>query len=106
MKIEQVFNVCSVYSQRNYLISADYSNAYQSRGYPLRKKYSNNAIKIADNSEIAINGIEYLVIPNIKTFMFRVLYVYIFLSNGLKEFLKQNNNRHILCRLILKCFES
>lgn len=61
MKIEQVFNVCSVYSQRNYLISADYSNAYQSRGYPLRKKYSNNAIKIADNSEIAINGIEYLV---------------------------------------------
>ena len=84
MKIEQVFNVCSVYSQRNYLISADYSNAYQSRGYPLRKKYSNNAIKIADNSEIAINGIEYLVIPNIKTFMFRVLYVYIFLSNGLK----------------------
>ena len=57
---------------------------FQSRGYPLRKKYSNNAIKIADNSEIAINGIEYLVIPNIKTFMFRVLYVYIFLSNGLK----------------------
>ena len=38
MKIEQVFNVCSVYSQRNYLTSADYSNAYQSRGYPLNKK--------------------------------------------------------------------
>lgn len=35
MKIEQVFNVCSVYSQRNYLTSADYSNAYQSRSYPL-----------------------------------------------------------------------
>lgn len=38
MKIEQVFNVCSIYSQRNYLTSADYSNAYQSRGYPLNKK--------------------------------------------------------------------
>jgi hypothetical protein len=35
MKIEQVFNVCSVYSQRNYLTSADYSNVYQSRNYPL-----------------------------------------------------------------------
>lgn len=84
MKIEQVFNACSVYPQRNYLTSADYSNAYQSRSYLLRKKYSKSTIRITDNRKTAINGIEYLVIPNIKTFMFRVLYVYIFLSNGLK----------------------
>lgn len=67
MKIEQVFNVCSVYPQRNYLTSADYSNAYQSRSYLLRKKYSKSTIRITDNRKTAINGIEYLVIPDIKT---------------------------------------
>ena len=81
MKIEQVFNVCSVYFQRNYLTSADYSNAYQSRSYPLRKKYSKSTIRITDNRKTAINGIEYLVIPNIKSFKFRALYVFMFLSN-------------------------
>ena len=60
MKIEQVFNVCSVYSQRNYLTSADYSNAYQSRSYPLNS---------ATNQHLFLGGVymsDRLIVPIVK----------------------------------------